>query len=162
LRRSVAMSAPSFTCMAVMSALEMIIFRPASIHGPNRSTAPDQCIPAATPAARAWRMIRSTAASNRITTVAAGQRYLDLTLAQKLALAEVEHGGKSGVEQLSEREFEVFVRLAGGAGVQRIAEDLKLSASTVGTHLYNIKQKLGVSNQSELTLIAIRLGLIEA
>ena len=92
-----------------------------------------------------------------ITTVAAGQRYLDLTLAQKLALAEVEHGGKSGVEQLSEREFEVFVRLAGGAGVQRIAEDLKLSASTVGTHLYNIKQKLGVSNQSELTLIAIRL-----
>jgi two-component system invasion response regulator UvrY len=97
-----------------------------------------------------------------ITTVAAGQRYLDLTLAQKLALAEVEHGGKSGVEQLSEREFEVFVRLAGGAGVQRIAEDLKLSASTVGTHLYNIKQKLGVSNQSELTLIAIRLGLIEA
>jgi two-component system invasion response regulator UvrY len=83
-------------------------------------------------------------------------------LAQKLALAEVEHGGKSGVEQLSEREFEVFVRLAGGAGVQRIAEDLKLSASTVGTHLYNIKQKLGVSNQSELTLIAIRLGLIEA
>jgi two-component system, NarL family, invasion response regulator UvrY len=97
-----------------------------------------------------------------ITTVAAGQRYLDPALAQKLALGEVEYGGKAGVEQLSEREFEVFVRLAGGAGVQRIAEDLKLSASTVGTHLYNIKQKLGVSNQSELTLIAIRLGLIEA
>jgi two-component system invasion response regulator UvrY len=74
----------------------------------------------------------------------------------------VEHAGKSAVEQLSEREFEVFVRLAGGSSVQRIAEDLKLSASTVGTHLYNIKQKLGVSNQAELTLIAIRLGLIEA
>ena len=57
---------------------------------------------------------------------------------------EVE-GGKSPVERLSEREFEVFVRLAGGHTVQRIAEDLKLSASTVGTHLYNIKQKLGVS-----------------
>ena len=40
--------------------------------------------------------------------------------------------------------------------------DLKLSASTIGTHLYNIKQKLGVVNQSELTLIAIRHGLIEA
>ncbi len=94
-----------------------------------------------------------------ITTVAAGQRYVDRALAQTLALGEVEHGG---VEQLSEREFEVFVRLAGGASVQRIAEDLKLSASTVGTHLYNIKQKLGVSNQAELTLIAIRHGLIEA
>ncbi|MGH8259166.1 MAG: response regulator transcription factor, partial [Steroidobacteraceae bacterium] len=49
-----------------------------------------------------------------------------------------------------------------GESVQRIAEHLKLSASTVGTHLYNVKQKLEVSNQSELTLIAIRHGLIEA
>jgi len=97
-----------------------------------------------------------------ITTVAAGQRYLDPALAQKLALGEVERGGKSAVEQLSEREFEVFVRLARGASVQRIAEDLNLSASTIGTHLYNIKQKLGASNQAELTLIAIRHGLFEA
>ena len=78
------------------------------------------------------------------------------------ALGEVERGGKSAVEQLSEREFEVFVRLARGASVQRIAEGLNLSASTVGTHLYNIKQKLGASNQAELTLIAIRHGLFEA
>ena len=49
-----------------------------------------------------------------------------------------------------------------GATVQRIADDLKLSSSTVGTHLYNIKQKLDVVNQSELTLIAIRHGLITA
>jgi two-component system invasion response regulator UvrY len=96
-----------------------------------------------------------------ITTVAAGQRYLDVGLAQKLALDEMEGVAKSPVERLSEREFEVFVRLAAGNSVQRIADDLKLSASTVGTHLYNIKQKLGVSNQSELTLIAIRHGLIE-
>jgi two-component system, NarL family, invasion response regulator UvrY len=95
-----------------------------------------------------------------VTTVAAGRRYIDASLAQKLA--DIEGGVKSPVERLSEREFEVFVRLAGGATVQRIADDLKLSASTVGTHLYNIKQKLGVSNQSELTLLAIRHGLIEA
>jgi len=95
-----------------------------------------------------------------INTVAVGQRYIDAALAQKLALDE--GSGGSAVERLSEREFEVFVRLAGGASVQRIADDLKLSASTVGTHLYNIKQKLGASNQSELTLIAIRHGLIEA
>lgn len=97
-----------------------------------------------------------------VTTIAAGRRYLDADLAQKLALADLEGGGKSPVERLSEREFEVFMRLARGATVQRIAEDLKLSASTVGTHLYNVKQKLGVSNQSELTLIALRHGLIEA
>jgi two-component system, NarL family, invasion response regulator UvrY len=97
-----------------------------------------------------------------ITAVAAGQRFIDAALAQKLALDELESGGRSPVERLSEREFDVFVRLAGGASVQRIAEDLSLSASTVGTHLYNVKQKLGASNQAELTLIAIRHGLIQA
>ena len=95
-----------------------------------------------------------------VTTVASGRRYLDAGLAQKLALADIQGG--SPVERLSEREFEVFIRLAQGATVQKIAEDLKLSSSTVGTHLYNIKQKLDVVNQSELTLIAIRHGLITA
>jgi two-component system invasion response regulator UvrY len=96
-----------------------------------------------------------------VTTVAAGRRYIDGALAQKLALAEFEGGSGSPVERLSEREFQVFVRLAAGATVQRIAQELNLSASTVGTHLYNIKQKLDVATQSELTLIAIRHGLIE-
>jgi two-component system, NarL family, invasion response regulator UvrY len=97
-----------------------------------------------------------------VNAVASGRRYLDPELAQKLALSEFDGASKSPVERLSEREFEVFMRLAGGASVVRIAQDLTLSASTVGTHLYNIKQKLGVANQSELTLIAIRHGLIEA
>lgn len=96
-----------------------------------------------------------------VTTVGAGRRYIDVALAQKLALADLDGGSKSPIERLSEREFEVFVRLARGETVQRIAEDLRLSASTVGTHLYNIKQKLEVVNQSELTLLAIRHGLIE-
>ncbi len=97
-----------------------------------------------------------------VTTVAAGRRYLDADVAQKLALAEIDGGTKSPTERLSARELEVFIRLASGATVQKIADDLKLSASTVGTHLYNIKQKLGVVNQSELTLLAIRHGLIQA
>lgn len=94
--------------------------------------------------------------------VAGGQRYIDTSLAQKLALDEIDGAGKSVIERLSEREFEVFIRLARGESVQRIAEDLNLSPSTVGTHLYNVKQKLRVTNQSELTLIAIREALIEA
>lgn len=95
-----------------------------------------------------------------ITHVAAGKRYIDPAVAQRLALTDVE-GAESPAERLSEREFEVFIRLARGESVQRIAEDLRLAASTIGTHLYNVKQKLGVSNQSELTLLAIRYGLIE-
>jgi two-component system, NarL family, invasion response regulator UvrY len=97
-----------------------------------------------------------------VTTIAAGERYVDSDVASKLARADRAGACKSPIERLSEREFEVFMRLARGETVARIAEDLKLSASTVGTHLYNIKQKLGVSNQSELTLLAIRHGLLEA
>jgi len=95
-----------------------------------------------------------------VRTVAAGQRYIDPRLAQEIALADVD-GMASPLELLSEREFEVFMRLANGSAVQRIATELNLSASTVGTHLYNIKQKLQVSNQAELTLVALRAGLIE-
>ena len=94
--------------------------------------------------------------------VGAGQRYIDPRVAQRLALEDIEGTESSPIKRLSEREFDVFIRLARGASVQRIADDLRLSASTVGTHLYNVKQKLGVSNQSELTLLAIRHGLIEA
>src|ERR1700722_5158751 len=50
-----------------------------------------------------------------VTAVASGQRYLEAGLAQKLALDDLDGAGKSSVERLSEREFEVFVRLAGGA-----------------------------------------------
>ncbi len=94
--------------------------------------------------------------------VGSGQRYIDPRVAQRLALEDIGGTESSPIKRLSEREFDVFIRLARGASVQRIAEDLRLSASTVGTHLYNVKQKLGVSNQSELTLLAIRQGLIEA
>jgi two-component system, NarL family, invasion response regulator UvrY len=97
-----------------------------------------------------------------IAAVAAGKRYIDPRVAQTLVLEDIDGAESSPIRRLSAREFDVFIRLARGASVQRIAEDLRLSASTVGTHLYNVKQKLGVSNQSELTLIAIRYGLIEA
>ncbi|NNM61683.1 MAG: response regulator transcription factor [Steroidobacteraceae bacterium] len=97
-----------------------------------------------------------------VATVAAGRRYLDSAIAQRLAAADPRGEAKSPVQRLTEREFEVFVRLAHGATVQRIAQELKLSASTVGTHLYNIKHKLGAVTQSDLTLIAMRDGLIEA
>lgn len=93
--------------------------------------------------------------------VAAGQRYLDPGIAQKLAVEELT-GSQDPVKALSEREFAVFIQLAQGLSVAQIAENLKLSPNTVGTHLYNVKQKLGAANQAELTLIALRHGLIGA
>jgi two-component system invasion response regulator UvrY len=96
-----------------------------------------------------------------IRAVAAGKRFLDAQTAQALALAQLD-GSASPFDALSEREFEVFTRLAHGASVNEIAQQLSLAPSTVGTHLYNIKQKLQASNQAELTLLALRWGVIEA
>ena len=96
-----------------------------------------------------------------VTAVARGDRYVDAQTAQALALAQID-GDVSPVEILSEREFSVFIQLAQGKSVAQIADCLSLAPSTVGTHLYHVKQKLGASNQSELTLVALRWGLIQA
>lgn len=93
--------------------------------------------------------------------VAEGRVYIDGELAAKLALQDL-NGAPSPADALSEREFTVFIQLARGQSVNQIAETLRLSPNTVGTHLYNIKQKLGANNQAELALIAVRSGLIEA
>ena len=95
-----------------------------------------------------------------VTAVARGEAYVDAQTAKVLALAQMK-GNTSPTETLSEREFSVFIQLAGGKSVAQIAENLKLSPSTVGTHLYHVKQKLGAGNQSELTLVALKWGLLE-
>lgn len=92
--------------------------------------------------------------------VAEGRMYIENNLSQRMALEEF-NGEKSPIEVLSEREFGVFIQLAKGQSVNQIAEVLNISPRTAGTHLYNVKQKLGVANQAELTLIAVRHGLIE-
>ncbi|WP_456155056.1 response regulator transcription factor [Verminephrobacter aporrectodeae] len=76
------------------------------------------------------------------------------------ATAQIE-GDANPAELLSEREFSVFIQLARGMSVAQIAATLNLSISTVGSHLYRVKQKLGTTNQAELTWIALRWGLIQ-
>ncbi len=96
-----------------------------------------------------------------VSKVAQGGHYVDAQTAQALAVEGIQ-GSANPADLLSEREFSVFMQLARGATVAQIADAMKLSPSTVGTHLYNVKQKLSAGNQSELTLIAVRWGLIQA
>ena len=95
-----------------------------------------------------------------IRAIAKGQRYLDAQIAQRMAVQAID-GDKGPMDKLSPREFEVFVQLARGQSVAQISETLTLSSSTIGTHLYNVKQKLGLVNQAEMTLLAVRHGLID-
>jgi len=89
-----------------------------------------------------------------------GKTYLEPGIAQQMAMQQLS-GERNPVDTLSEKEFKVFLALARGKSVQDIADVMSLSPRTVGTHLYNIKQKLGASNSAELAIIAIRAGLIE-
>lgn len=93
--------------------------------------------------------------------VSRDRRYLDPELAQQVALAQIS-GTAHPADTLTEKEFTVFLQLAQGRSVNQVAHDFHLSASTVGTHLYHIKQKLNANNAAELAVIAMRSGLMEA
>lgn len=95
-----------------------------------------------------------------IRTVASRKRYLEASVAQQMAIQQLS-GETNPVDVLSDREFEVFIALAKGKTTNEIADTLCLSPRTVGTHLYNIKQKLNASNSAEIALIAMRSGLID-
>jgi two-component system invasion response regulator UvrY len=95
-----------------------------------------------------------------IRTVAGRKKYLEAGIAQQMAIQQLS-GEQSPVDVLSAREFEVFISLAKGKTTKDIANTLCLSERTVGTHLYNIKQKLGASTSADLALTAMRCGLIE-
>jgi two-component system invasion response regulator UvrY len=96
-----------------------------------------------------------------IRVVASGKKYLEASVAQQMAIQQLS-GDQNPVDVLSPREFEVFMALAKGKTTNEIAETLFLSPRTVGTHLYNIKQKLDANNSAEIALIAMRSGLLDA
>jgi len=95
-----------------------------------------------------------------IRTVASRKMYLEASVAQQMAIQQLS-GQANPVDVLSDREFEVFMSLAKGKTTNEIADTLCLSPRTVGTHLYNIKQKLNANNSAEIALIAMRSGLID-
>ena len=95
-----------------------------------------------------------------IRAINAGQLFIDPHLKDLIAERK-ENTDPNPIDVLSEKEFEVFIHLAKGASANDVAEILNVSPRTTGTHLYNIKQKLNASTQSDLTLIALRHDLIK-
>jgi DNA-binding NarL/FixJ family response regulator len=63
---------------------------------------------------------------------------------------------RSSIQQLSDREFEVFELIGEGLSAHEIAERLHLSAKTVDAHRANVKEKLHVKTTSELISYAAR------
>lgn len=97
-----------------------------------------------------------------IRSVNAGQRYISPEIASQLAFRHVNDKEESPFDTLSERELQVMLMITKGTKVQDIAEKLCLSPKTVNSYRYRIFEKLSVKNDVELTLLAIRYGLIES
>ncbi len=94
--------------------------------------------------------------------VHSGQRYISPEIANKLAFRHVNDQEESPFDGLSERELQVMIMITKGTKVQEIAEKLHLSPKTVNSYRYRIFEKLQIKNDVELTLLAIRHGLIES
>jgi len=105
--------------------------------------------------------------ANAIRLVSRGRRYISPAVAEQLAESVV-GGSVSGAatdkplhEALSEREFQVFLRLAKGETVGHIAEALFLSVKTVSTYRTRVLEKLKLQTNSDLTYYALKNGLIQ-
>jgi DNA-binding NarL/FixJ family response regulator len=62
---------------------------------------------------------------------------------------------------LSEREFQIFGKLAAGRGVSEIGRELCLSAKTVSTYRSRILEKMHMKSNADLTSYALRNEIIQ-
>ncbi|NOY59135.1 MAG: response regulator transcription factor [Calditrichaeota bacterium] len=93
--------------------------------------------------------------------VAWGKKYISASVAEELAL-EMETGfEKLPHEKLSDREFEIMQRIAGGSTVSKIAQDMLLSVKTISTYRSRILKKMNIKTNADMTLYAVKHGLIE-
>ncbi|MFT3664561.1 response regulator [Piscinibacter sp.] len=99
---------------------------------------------------------------NAIRTVYRGRRYISPAVAEMLADGAAGAGNdKPPHEHLSERELQVFLRLAKGETIGHMAGDMFLSVKTVSTYRTRVLEKLKLSTNSELTYYALKNGLIQ-
>ena len=96
-----------------------------------------------------------------IRTVARGRRYITPGVAELLADNVVGGSDRPPHESLSERELQVFLRLAKGETVGHIAEHMFLSVKTVSTYRSRVLEKLKLASNSDLTYYALKIGLIQ-
>jgi DNA-binding NarL/FixJ family response regulator len=93
-----------------------------------------------------------------------GGTYVEMNLAQKIIATMSDVTAREEINKistLSPREFDIFSLLANGYTTRQVAEKLHLGYKTVCNHGTTIKEKLGVASVAELTLLAVREGIIK-
>jgi two-component system, NarL family, invasion response regulator UvrY len=96
-----------------------------------------------------------------VRTVALGRRYITAAVAEILAEGVAGGGDRPLHEALSERELQVFLRLAQGETIGHMAESMFLSVKTVSTYRTRVLEKLKLQTNSDLTYYAMKNGLMQ-
>ncbi|MCV2349108.1 response regulator transcription factor [Paucibacter sp. Y2R2-4] len=95
-----------------------------------------------------------------VRTVAQGRKYVTPEIAQMLVESLTAPVNELAHQKLSDRELQTLVMIASGKRLSDIAEELMLSPKTVSVYRARVLEKLGLANNSELTVYAIRNGLV--
>jgi two-component system invasion response regulator UvrY len=93
--------------------------------------------------------------------ISEGRKYISQSLAETLTEELTSESGRAPHESLSDREYQVMLRMAAGKPLKDVAEELTLSVKTVSTYRSRILEKLKLENNSQLILYAIRHDLID-
>lgn len=96
-----------------------------------------------------------------VRSVAAGRRFISPRLAEMLAAGLTHDIEQPAHLKLSEREFQIFSKLAVGKSVTEIANDLCLSAKTVSTYRARLLEKMNFKTNADLTQYAVRNNLMQ-
>ena len=95
-----------------------------------------------------------------VRTVAQGRKYVTPEIAQMLVESLTTPEVVNAHEKLSDRELQTLVMIASGKRLSDIASELTLSPKTVSVYRARVLEKLSLTNNSELTVYAIRNGLV--
>ena len=95
-----------------------------------------------------------------VRTVAQGRKYVTPEMAQMLVESLTTPNVENPHERLSDRELQTLVLIASGKRLSDIAVELMLSPKTVSVYRARVLEKLGLANNSEMTVYAIRHGLV--
>ena len=95
-----------------------------------------------------------------VRTVAGGHRYIAPALADQILAGLDGSGNGPPHAALSEREFQIFCRLAAGVTPTQIARELSLSVKTVSTYRTRLLDKMGFSSNADLTAYALQNNLM--
>ena len=95
-----------------------------------------------------------------VRTVAQGRKYVTAEVSEMLVENLASPSAEALHSTLSERELQTLLRIASGKRLSDIAEELMLSPKTVSVYRSRLLEKLKLSNNAELTVYAIRNGLV--